>query len=64
MELASRRSIRFAVTEHPDSGWVAQPTRNLVWNLESIGTQARFLVQDNDATFSGPADASRPRVSG
>lgn len=57
MELARRRVIRFAVTEHPDSAWVAQQTRNLVWELETIGTRAQFLVRDNDAKFSGPADA-------
>lgn len=57
MELASRRIIRFAVTEHPDSAWVAQQTRNLVWDLESIGIRARFLIRDNDAKFFGPADA-------
>lgn len=45
MELASRRVIRFAVTEHPDSCWVAQQARNLFWDLESIGIQARFLTR-------------------
>lgn len=57
MELASRRVIHFAVTEHPDSCWVAQQARNLFWDLESIGIQARFLMRDNDAKFAGPADA-------
>lgn len=54
MELASRRVVHYAVTEQPDSFWVAQQTRNLVWDLESIGTRARFLVRDNDAKVQWP----------
>ena len=57
MELASRRVLRFAVSEHPDSMWVTQQARNLVWDLESMAVRARFLIRDHDAKFCGPADA-------
>jgi transposase InsO family protein len=55
MELATRRVVRFAVTANPDSAWVTQQSRNLVWQLE--GSSIRFLIHDHDAKFAGPSDA-------
>ena len=34
MELATRRIVWFAVTDHPDRDWVTQQARNLVWELD------------------------------
>jgi len=55
MELASRRIVWFGVTANPDSAWVTQQSRNLVWRLE--GSPIRFLIHDHDAKFAGPSDA-------
>jgi transposase InsO family protein len=56
MELATRRVIRFAVTERPDGFWVSQQARNLCWELSEIGVNARFLVHDHDAKYGGGSD--------
>lgn len=55
MELASRRIVWFGVAANPDSAWVTQQSRNLVWQLE--GSPIRFLIHDHDAKFTGPSDA-------
>lgn len=55
MELATRRIVWFAVTANPDSDWVTQQSRNLVWQLD--GSPISFLVHDHDAKYSGPSDA-------
>jgi putative transposase len=55
MELATRRIVWFAVTANPDTAWVTQQGRNLVWKLE--GSPTRFVIHDHDAKYVGPADA-------
>ena len=55
MELASRRIIWFCVTANPDSAWVTQQSRNLVWKLE--GSPIRVLIHDHDSKFAGSSDA-------
>ncbi len=54
MELATRRIVWFAVTEHPDRDWVTQQARNLVWHLDGDGK--RVLIHDHDAMYVGSAD--------
>jgi hypothetical protein len=56
MELATRRLIWFAVTDQPDGGWVAQQARNVSWELNELGVQARILVHDHDAKYGGGSD--------
>jgi putative transposase len=56
MELASRRIIWLAVTDRPDAEWVTQQARNLVFELEEHGRQARFLIHDHDNKFGGGSD--------
>ncbi len=56
IELATRRVIRFAVTDRPDAVWVSQQARNLCWELSEVGIDARFLVHDHDAKFGGGSD--------
>src|SRR5713101_4143368 len=55
MELATRRILWFGVTANPDTAWVTQQSRNLVWRIE--GSPIRFVIHDHDAKFAGPADA-------
>ena len=54
IELQTRRVHVVGVTAHPDSAWVTQQARNLAID-ERLG-DARFLVRDRDAKFSGPFD--------
>ncbi len=55
MELATRRIVWFAVTASPDTAWVTQQSRNLVWQLEN--SPIRIVIHDHDAKYAGPADA-------
>ena len=55
IELATRRIVWFAVTSNPEGPWVAQQSRNLVWQLE--GSPVRVVIHDHDAKFAGSADA-------
>jgi transposase InsO family protein len=56
MELATRRVIWFAVTDRPDAAWVTQQARNVRWELNQHGVQARFLIHDHDAKYGGGSD--------
>ena len=55
MELATRRIVWFAVTGNPDTAWVTQQSRNLVWKLQ--GSPIHLVIHDHDAKFAGSADA-------
>ena len=57
MELATRRIVWFAVTASPEAAWVAQQSRNIVWQLEN--SPIRVVIHDHDAKFAGSADAVR-----
>jgi transposase len=46
MELATRQIVWFAVTANPDTAWVTQQSRNLVWNLQA--SPIRFVIHDHD----------------
>ncbi|MGH2659029.1 MAG: integrase core domain-containing protein [Actinomycetota bacterium] len=54
IELSTRRVHLAGVSAHPDSAWVTQQGRNLAFTgcLE----EARFLIRDRDAKYSGPFD--------
>ncbi len=54
MELATRRIVWFAVTANPDTAWVTQQSRNLVWQLEDAAICV--VIHDHDSKFAGPAD--------
>jgi transposase InsO family protein len=56
MELATRRVIWFAVTDRPEAAWVTQQARNVCWELNELGIQARFLIHDHDRKFGGGSD--------
>jgi putative transposase len=51
MELGTRRIVWFGVTENPNQEWVSQQARNLTWELQEQGSQAKFLICDNDKKF-------------
>jgi hypothetical protein len=51
MELGTRRILWFGVTENPNQEWVSQQARNLSWELQEQGSQAKYLICDNDKKF-------------
>lgn len=51
IQLETRRILLFGVTENPNQDWVSQHARNLTWELQEQGSQAKFLICDNDKKF-------------
>jgi hypothetical protein len=51
VELATRRIVGFGVTKNPNQEWVSQQVRNLSWKLQEQGSEAKFLICDNDKKF-------------
>jgi putative transposase len=51
MELGTRRILWFGITQHPNQEWVSQQARNLTWELQEQGSEAKFLICDNDKKF-------------
>jgi len=54
IELATRKVHLAGVTEHPDSGWVAQQARNLA--VDGALERTTVLIHDRDSKYSGPFD--------
>ena len=57
LELASRRILFTACSEHVGGAWAAQQARNLAWQLQEAEVKPRFLIHDRDANFSAGFDA-------
>jgi putative transposase len=52
IELGSRHVHFAGCTEHPNSAWVNQQARQLVWDLDGHTPRIHFLIHDNDAKFT------------
>jgi transposase InsO family protein len=52
IELGSRRVYLAGCTATPDTAWVAQQARQLMWDLRDEPVKMRFLIHDHDAKFS------------
>ncbi len=57
IELGTRRVYFAGVTSNPDSMWVTQQARQIVWRLKDNESSMRFLIRDNDSKFSESFDA-------
>ena len=56
IELGSRRVHLAGITANPDSAWVTQQARQLVWKLEETDANLRFLIHDRDSIFTHAFD--------
>jgi len=57
IELGSRRVHFAGITTHPHQLWITQQARQLVWDQADVGCSFRFLIHDNDSSFSKAFDA-------
>jgi putative transposase len=56
LEVASRRILFTACSEHPGGAWAAQQARNLAWQLQEAKIKPRFLIHDRDSNFPAAFD--------
>jgi hypothetical protein len=56
IEVSTRRVRLAGMTENPSGNWVTQQARNLAWELSDREISPRFLIRDNDATFTDAFD--------
>lgn len=54
IELGTRRVHLAGITAHPNSAWVTQQARQLMWRLHENGTGLgfRFLIRDHDSKYT------------
>ena len=52
IELGSRRVHLAGCTTHPDTVWVTQQARQLVWQLDESSIPMCFLIHDRDSKFT------------
>jgi putative transposase len=57
IEHASRRIRILGATVHPTAAWVTQAARNLVMDLEDVGSNVRYLIRDRDGKYPGLFDS-------
>jgi putative transposase len=57
IELGSRRVHFAGITANPNQIWITQQARQLVWELHDREKSFRFLIHDNDCSFSKAFDA-------
>jgi putative transposase len=57
IELGTRQVHLAGCTEHPNAVWVTQQARQFCWQLEDRAVPMRFLIHDNDTTFTVGFDA-------
>jgi transposase InsO family protein len=57
VEHASRRIRIVGATAHPTAAWVTQAARNLVMDLQDVGSRARYIIRDRDGKYPALFDA-------
>jgi len=56
VEIGTRRVHFAGCTAHPDTAWVTQQARQVMWELDDREAAIRFLIHDNDNKFSQAFD--------
>jgi putative transposase len=56
IELGTRRVHLAGCTTTPNSTWVTQQARQLIWNLDDGPKEFLFLIHDNDKKFASSFD--------
>jgi len=57
IEHTTRRIRILGATAHPTAAWTTQMTRNLVMDLQDAGTSVKYLIRDQDSTYTAAFDA-------
>ncbi|MBL1101989.1 integrase core domain-containing protein [Streptomyces coffeae] len=57
IEHTTRRIRILGATAHPTGDWIVQLGRNLLMDLEDVGSRAKFLIRDRDSKFTDAFDA-------
>ena len=57
IELGTRQVHLAGCTEHPNAMWVTQRALQVRWQLDDRAVPMRFLIHDNDTTFTIGFDA-------
>jgi hypothetical protein len=52
IHVATRRVFVMECTAHPNSAWVTQQARQLLWERDENELAIRFLIHDRDAKFT------------
>jgi transposase InsO family protein len=53
IEMSTRRVYLAGCTAQPDSAWVTQQARQMLWQLQEKEPSIRFLIHDRDTKFTG-----------
>jgi hypothetical protein len=56
IELGTRRIHLTGCTTNPNTTWVTQQARNLIWDLEAEPQAKAYLIRDNDQKFPAAFD--------
>ena len=57
IHLGTRKIYLSGCTTNPDTTWITQQARQIVWELKDNGQKISYLLHDNDTKFSSSFDS-------